>query len=72
MFRNDNNEAPKILKFGIMVSREITPEHIEITRIRSHFEGIDMHEAAIITEAWLEKFKAHLKQPIKDDISFSQ
>ena len=66
--KTDSDKKP-ILRFGLLIEKRFVNNQ-EQTRITSNNQGIPAPEVVLIVEAWLEKLKESLKQPIKDNFTF--
>ena len=64
-----SSDKKPILRFGLLIEKIFVNDK-EQTRITPNNQGIPAPEAILIIEAWLEKMKENLKQPIKDSFTF--
>lgn len=64
-----SNDKKPVLRFGLLIEK-VMVNNQEQTRITSNNQGIPPPEVVLIVEAWLEKIKDSLKQPIKDSFTF--
>ena len=67
--KKTSSDKKPILRFGLLIEKTFVNNKEQI-RITSNNQGVPPAEVVLIVEAWLEKLKENLKQPIKDNFTF--
>ena len=65
---DDPNETP--VNFALRIRRIVNSDGIEEYDLKFINQGMLDTEVIVLLECWLEKFKDHFKDPIKEGIVF--
>lgn len=62
---------PTILRFGLLIDKVISLDGKDLNiNIKTNNQGIPTAEVILIVEAWVDKMKEVMQQPIKDSLTF--